>query len=862
MGIMRTQLVGAVLFAIIAVTGAAAQPKGSAAFLSLSTDSVAPHRFVAVHGERSLIEGYGPQGLEAWAYPFQILRDYRIGFRKEGASTVIAGQILLRRIIYKPQAVTRIYIGPDFIVREKLFVPLNEPGVVVSYQIESKVDVDIVVHFTPVLNLMWPAGLGGQSTQWNPSLAAYVISEPAHDYTAVIGSPDTSTHDDTANITIEERSTRGLSFTLHPRNGKASVAFVLNPPHAADVGEIYHQMLSDAPEFTQQAEAHYAALQASALHIETPDPAVNSAIAWSQVALDQAWVCNPQLGCGLVAGYGPSRNARRPQYAWFFAGDGLVAANALIDEGEYQRAHDELAFIAKYQQPHTGMIWHELSQSAGFLNWASYPYMYVHVDVTAQYLSTLEHYVIASGDIGYARDHWSSIEAAYHYCVGLLDPSDHLPRIPPGKEGSNEQDVVSSDLSLSSGWVGASAAFAELATLTGHAGESNDALRLNKLARASIASKFWNDRQRYWIEAYTASGRPITSLRARPAGILAQQVFTPQQNAEALDQLATANYQTDWGTRGIPANSPDFRPESYASGSVSALGTSDVAIAFWQQHRPVEAFAMWKALLPWTTLDSLGHMHEVLAGDMYHEQEESVPGQTWSSAGFIDASVRGLLGLTVDGQENSIRFSPNLPAEWDTLSIANIRLPHGEVALHLTRVAEGLKLDITNDGPPVALAFHPELPLGAHMDGAVFENHLVKVEAESHAEDLEAQLRLLIPHGASDCLVRYRGGFAIETDATAPQLADQSRNLKITGIRLSGTELYIDLDARSEAHSSFRIHTPEILDLVSTGRLSRISPGVYEVAVQPSSNEGKPAHYTHIEVHLRVRKKMPHLASH
>jgi hypothetical protein len=41
--------------------------------LTLSTDSVGPIRFVAVHGYRSAIFGYPNSGLELWAWPFQIL---------------------------------------------------------------------------------------------------------------------------------------------------------------------------------------------------------------------------------------------------------------------------------------------------------------------------------------------------------------------------------------------------------------------------------------------------------------------------------------------------------------------------------------------------------------------------------------------------------------------------------------------------------------------------------------------------------------------------------------------------------------------------------------------------------------------
>ena len=205
-------------------------------------------------------------------------------------------------------------------------------------------------------------------------------------------------------------------------------------------------MAADKTALEQQAAAHYAELMRDALQIETPDEEVNRALAWSEIALDQAWVCDPDLGCGLVAGYGPSRNARRPQYAWFFAGDGLIATDGLVAAGEYDRARAELEFILKYQDRKTGMIWHELSQSAGHIDWAGkYPYMFVHVDITFQFLSALSRYVEASGDIDFAKQHWSAIESAYRYCQSVIDPATNLPRIPPDKEGGNEQDRESDE---------------------------------------------------------------------------------------------------------------------------------------------------------------------------------------------------------------------------------------------------------------------------------------------------------------------------------------------------------------------------------------------------------------------------------
>jgi len=61
-----------------------------------------------------------------------------------------------QRVIYAPTAL-RAFIWPDFIVREKIFVPLNEPGGIITYSVEGPRQVDIEVHAMPVLN---SCGLG------------------------------------------------------------------------------------------------------------------------------------------------------------------------------------------------------------------------------------------------------------------------------------------------------------------------------------------------------------------------------------------------------------------------------------------------------------------------------------------------------------------------------------------------------------------------------------------------------------------------------------------------------------------------------------------------------------------------------
>lgn len=777
--------------------------------LALDTEAVAPQRFIAAHGRRALIDGYASDSLEIWAYPFQILSGYRIAFRALGATTAINGQDILSRVTYEPGSITRVYIGPDFIVHEKLFVPLNQPGAILSYSIQSAHAVEIEAHATPVLNLMWPAALGSQSVAWNSSLSAFILSESASGYSATVGSPQIVAHDEIGNRTVHGVGDAGIGFTIRPdHDGNASVFFALNASRA-DPGLLLHALMQDRQALEAEANAHQTELRDRMLQIETPDPRVNQAIAWAEIALDQAWVCNPDLGCGFVAGYGPSRGARRPQYNWFFAGDGLIAADAAMTAGDRDHARDELEFILHYQDAKTGMIWHEISQSAGFLDWAGkYPYMFVHVDITFQFMSALARYITASGDVDFVSKHWQAIEAAYRYCQSVIDPATGLPRIPADKEGGNEQDRMSDDLGLSTSWVEATSAFEQLAKITGHADLSKQAEAANARARSSIPGRYWNTQQSFWISGHTQSGQAMAEQRSSPSEALAMDIFSPDQISRVLDQVASSSFQTDWGTRGIGAGSAGFDPESYAKGSISALHTAGVAQAFWSEHRPVTALALWQSILPWTSLDSLGHIHEVLAGNFYRAQVESVPEQTWSSAGFLDATVHGLLGLQVDAIEHHLTFAPHLPPQWSDVSIAHLNVAEASgISLAIHKTATGLTLHIENPGDAFRFEFTPELPLGAKLGRAYLNEREVPAALEQHAQETDAHVAFDAPHGTSELHLNFQGGVSVIANQPSPLIGEASHGIHVVGVHLEGRVLTLEVDVPSNLESHLQLQT-------------------------------------------------------
>lgn len=821
---------------------------------ALQISSTDTRRFVAVHGRRSVVMGYPQTGLEMWAYPLQILSGYQIGFRSGQDATETDGRLLLRRIIERADSVTRIYAGPDYVVRETIFVPLDRPAAILTYSVRSEHPVLINVHFKPVLDLMWPGSLGGQSTSWDGDVPGYLLEEPAHGFRAVVASPEITLHDGTINSTL--RPSGKLSFAIEPRvptgakPDSAAVASVfitlLTSPHQ-DAASALHLLASHAEMLEEAAKKHYRHLSDNALQISTPDPDVNSALAWAEVALDQAWVCNPQLGCGTVGGYGPSRGARRPQYDWFFAGDELVAANALVATGEFERARDELLFIMKYQDQETGMIWHELSQSAGYIDWSKYPYMFVHVDISFDYLNAIAHYVSASGDTKFARDHWKSIDGAYRYCRSLIG-NDGLPHIPAEKEGADEQHRPAEDLGLSTSWAAAASSYAVLAKAAGHPELAEEALKQNQRARKAIAAHYWDPEHRFWINGYTAWHTPIFTRRSGPADAITQDIFSPQQDEEVLNQIASSDFRTDWGVRSVATDSPIYDPWSYASGSVSALHSAEIAAMFWTEDRPEIAWSTWRGIVPWNRLDSLGHIHEVLAGNYYREQTESVPEQTWSSAGLLDSAVRGLLGLNVDGARDRVVFRPHLPADWDHVSVTNIRLPQSLLDFSMRQTIDSVDLDIRDNGVPVALLFQPQIPLGAQFVSANCGGYAAPAERRRFTEDEHIGAQIVVPSGVSHCRFQFTGGVSVILPPHPPHVGDSSTGAKLTQLILNNKTLSLDLDIRPASDNFLFIRTPWKIAGVTGAFIQPMADNLYKLLIDNS--DGRSGRHRPVSVYV------------
>jgi hypothetical protein len=144
-------------------------------------------------------------------------------------------------------------------------------------------------------------------------------------------------------------------------------------------------------------------------------------------------------------------------------------------------------------------------------------------------------------------------------------------------------------------------------------------------------------------------------------------------------------------------------------------------------------------------------MHEVLRGDTFAPERESVPDQTWSSATFLSSAIRGLLGLTIDGVKREVRFAPRMPAEWDRVRLRRVDVGGSALGLTLRTSADVVELEIENAGPAVSLTFLPALRAGARIGAAEMSDRSRLVVGPS-------QVTAVCPEGRTSRLtLRLRG---------------------------------------------------------------------------------------------------------
>ncbi len=778
-------------------------------------------------GRKFAVLGAESGAFEAWAYPLKLLRNFEFSFFIGSSTEPIRGRDIVRYISATPEATTLTYTFQSFTVRAHYIAPINEAGALILLEVNTTEPLGIVCSFLPVMQPMWPAGLGGQYAWWDNEMKAYLISESSRKNHGYIGSPAavgisyTPAHmlSDVPNqfrIEIKEpKSTVGKFIPIILAGGKGK---------REDVKAVFKKLVANPEQFYRENVAHYRALRDNTLQVETPDRELNLAFEWAKVAYDNLLVENPDLGTGLIAGLGPSGTGGRPGFGWFFGGDAFINTFSLNSMNAYATAKQTLAFTQKWQRA-DGKMAHELSQAEGYINWfKDYPYGYIHGDTSPFYLTAMFDYYKMTGDLDFIRSSWASLQRAYDWCLTTDADSDGL--MDNSKAGLGALEFgslidIQTDVYLGAVWVRAAYCMQQLALAMGEKAMAEKAQQQFERARAAFQQKFWDEANQHYTYAFNAKGEHVQEITPWSAVGMMWELGEPERSVRSLEKLNSSELATDWGTRSISIKSNRFEALNYNYGAVWPFITSWVATAQYKHHLALQGFISLKASARHTFDNGLGFVTEVFSGYENTWPQEAVAHQGFCSAGVVLPFVRGLLGLEGDAINKTITFAPHFPADWEKVTLKNFQIGKEAFAFVYQKTKGEVLVEVQSKNiEPYSLYFAPALALGSEVKSVHVNGKPVKFETKLSTQTVQPMIACTIA-GAATIKIIFEPTVELLPPVVESKTGDTNKGLKIISTALEGNKMKLVVEGLAGEIYKLKILNEEKIAAVDGAQQAR-----------------------------------------
>jgi glycogen debranching enzyme len=776
-------------------------------------------------GRKFALLGFESGGFEAWAYPLKLLRDFEFSFLLGTSTVPIQGRDIVRFVSVQPAVTTLTYTYQSFTVKAHYIAPVDEPGAVILLGVDSTEPLTVVCSFIPVLQPMWPAGLGGQYAYWDDNLKAYLILEPTRKNHGLLGSP----------------AARGISYTpAHmlsdvPNQFKIEIA---DPKSVAgrfipivvvggkgvrdDVKKAFQGLAADPEKRYRRAVEYFADLRRTTLGIRTPDPTLDLGFEWAKVALDGLIVDNPDLGRGLVAGLGASGPGGRPGFGWFFGTDAYLNSLSFNSFGNTAASRDGLAFTQKWQRK-DGKMAHELSQAAGYLRWwEDYPYGYIHGDTSPYYIVAVEDYVQATGDLEFLRASWPSVLRAFEWSSATDADGDGL--MDNGKAGLGALEFgaltgIQTDIYLGAVWVRANLAMEALAEAMGDKAAAKKAEAGAIRAGRAWKEKFWDEANGQYSYAFNKDGRVVPELTPWSAVGLAWGLGEFERGVDTLARMNRADLTTDWGVRMLSDRSPLFEPLNYNYGACWPFLSGWVSAALFDFNFLPQANQVLMANVRHTFDNGLGMIMELFSGFQNAWPQEGVAHQGFSTTGVVLPLVRGLLGLHGNALGKKGSFRPGFPAGWPAVSISNWKIGEAELSLDYARESDKVTLRVRSER---AAGFHfvfaPALGLGTKVLAATRNGSPIAFAADNRPSAQAVRPGLEFTLTGDDAVeLAFVPAPEIVLPDNATMTGDLNKGLRLVRSDIAGRELKIRMEGLAGETYTLEVINGDRVEAVSGG---------------------------------------------
>ena len=640
------------------------------------------HSFFGVYGKKASVMGQvDGSAFEVWIYPYKVLHDFSFKVMVNGAA-----EDPYRRIghfSFSALDFRREFIGEKWRISQQVYAANNRPCVFVVFRITALENITLEFSFKPDLSPMWPAAIGGKFSYWD-NAGFFVLSEATGKNRAFFGGfPGKKLGD----LPAHKLPGGNLRYRIELTKGYHEIPLTAYAGRG-NYEEIKKDFLTNAARYAAYLHERETVLRdfsKNHLLIETPDSSINEALRWAILNVNFAFVDNPDLGEGLIAGYGLSGAGERPGFGWYFGGDGLINSYAVLAYGDFSGAKKELEFLLKYQRK-DGKIMHELSQGAAFINWfEDYGFPFFHGDTTLYFISFLDFYVSRTGDTAFLRQYKKKIDKLYDWIKNVDADGDGIVETRLAGSGASEtgplRQKMKTDIFLAALSIKSWESLSRIYTLLEDKTRVSVAGKRFANSKKALEHMFWDPEKRFYSYAVKENGEQLKETTIWPAIGMRFKVIDEEKGKEAQKKIASPELSADWGTRFLGCRSQYYDPSSYNNGAVWPFLTGFSSLALYNYGNPYHAFSLLSANLELVPNFDYGSPTELLSGDIYRPLDQSVPNQVWSSGNTISAFVEGLLGFAANALEKKISFHPAIPLTWEHLRVENLKVGPGKIAL-------------------------------------------------------------------------------------------------------------------------------------------------------------------------------------
>lgn len=706
-----------------------------------------PTQYFDKIGQKAAIMGYENGSFEAWIWPWKPLRDFDLQFFTGNSTLPIESKDIVKTISVTPEATVFTFSYETFSVREIIFIPIDQPGVIILLEVNTIEPISIVPGFLPVMQPQWPAGIGGQYSYWNDDVNGFVISASGQKNYFILGSPcgekmtSPPAHMFADNplqfrIPIEPDKSRNSYIPIILAGGiDTTLESTLN---------LYDSLWQNAEQFYRKNYEYYKNISNSTIKIKTPDNKINLAFEWGKVALHNLLVDNKALGKGLVAGYGLSGNGGRPGFAWYFSGDASMNILSMNSYQDFSTVKDALRFIQKWQRKEDfpihktnkneiGKIAHELSQSNGLIDWFNdYHYAYIHADTTPWFIVAIGDYYRQTGDIDFIKESWEAIKNAFEWCIRKDSNNDGLLDLKDAGLGVLEfGDLVRgfNDLYTQSVYIKSLLEVSQMAKAVGDVETAEKASNLYEKTKNLLEKLFWINDLGFYSFSTDMNGKQVREKSIYSIMAIMMKLMNNEHSESTLKKFSGASLVTDWGIRNLDDSSKYYHPSNYNYGAVWPHASFFTVTALYNYYFNLNAYKIFDATVNHVFDNGLGISPEVFSGALNNKLAEGYHNQGFSISGYMVPLIRGLLGLNIDAVNNKLYFSPKLPVNWNELEINNINLGNNLVSLKVIREGVKYSLIITSkENKSFEVIFTPSVGLGHKLKSAIINGNEIKYD--------------------------------------------------------------------------------------------------------------------------------------